>query len=39
MTSGLTSGCYLRWILKEGQQIGTQRHQHIVSLSHPHHNI
>lgn len=25
VTSGLTSGCYLVWILKEGQQIETRR--------------
>lgn len=25
VTSGLTSGCYLVWILKEAQQIETRR--------------
>uniref|UniRef100_A0AAU8BUW2 Uncharacterized protein n=1 Tax=Klebsiella phage PMBT12 TaxID=3137283 RepID=A0AAU8BUW2_9VIRU len=34
LTSGLTSGGYLK-----GQQIGTQRHQHIVSQGPTHHNI
>lgn len=34
--SGLTSGCYLVWILKEVQQIGdTERHQHIVTQGPP----